>query len=592
MAEPITMQQLADASVDAQSLQEVVNGDENTDVDSRLGESYPSIKKAINLMTQAGIGFTAFETKAKMLTDGASLADGKYAVVTNDVPANIGVYLKKTGSWALVPWNSFVNLDSLKINVGKDYPLKNMTRNNVQTYISPTTKNWLLGAVVENAVEDTVYTIDYYQNGNTQLSGGGNGWIIKRHPKATFATADNGVAIISYADSNTPLVRNGIQTLKLKSRRSSEVFELTIDTDALPAYGTAVNQTASNYPGYSAIIDESFYRYAKSINNKDMTCEVLVDKTTLIEFAGNEGYRIRITIGINGVNSLPNIKKVERKNAYGDAWSVVNESTSDWLPPMVVKALSNNDGSTYVKYTGGNHASSGGAEGDPTAVNKVFDILIDGMPINLEGINRQTKCSSVQIIIKNSIYAYNTTSLARAVVDQNFVLNIKPNVIAVSASITALENITVFRDNGLQAIVNGFITTQLYLDGKTKLRESYNTANDGGTKVTAPNVWALILQSASTRQQLTMSFDRSYGLGDKSQVDDASPLLFCSGSATQKAYGAIIKSTDGYTLNTNQSYKYRGAYSFDNTTTTANLDSIFTLPDGKCAVTNAYNYCK
>ncbi|NYR09623.1 hypothetical protein [Psychrobacter sp. BI730] len=94
---------IADTRVDATTLQEVVNGDDSTQVTTRLGGSYPTVKKAIKLMTQSGVGFTPFETKALMTA--SSIANGGYAIVTNDTTANSGLYLKKSGAWSKVTWD-------------------------------------------------------------------------------------------------------------------------------------------------------------------------------------------------------------------------------------------------------------------------------------------------------------------------------------------------------------------------------------------------------------------------------------------------------------------------------------------------------
>ena len=99
MAEPINIQQLKDASLDVKSLEEVVNGDENVVVTTRLGETYPSVKGSIKKVFETG-GLPAepFATLAKMETDGVSLPDGQLAMVHNET-ANNGLYVKTSGSW-------------------------------------------------------------------------------------------------------------------------------------------------------------------------------------------------------------------------------------------------------------------------------------------------------------------------------------------------------------------------------------------------------------------------------------------------------------------------------------------------------------
>lgn len=107
MAELLNLQDLANGRLDAKSLGQAANGDENTTVITRTGETYPSAKKAIKTMFQNGaLPAEPFATKAKMITDGTSLADDSYAMVTDDklvvddvVGKNNGLYIKKAGTW-------------------------------------------------------------------------------------------------------------------------------------------------------------------------------------------------------------------------------------------------------------------------------------------------------------------------------------------------------------------------------------------------------------------------------------------------------------------------------------------------------------
>lgn len=97
MADAITIKALQDASLDAKSLEEVVNGNDAKQVTTRLGENYPSVKKAIKtLFENGGLPATPFATKALMTA--SALADGKYAMVTNDT-VNNGLYVKTAGAW-------------------------------------------------------------------------------------------------------------------------------------------------------------------------------------------------------------------------------------------------------------------------------------------------------------------------------------------------------------------------------------------------------------------------------------------------------------------------------------------------------------
>jgi hypothetical protein len=114
MENAITMQQLANASADAQTLEVVVNGDENTDVTTRLGNTYPTLDKALKLIMRHGlVGSTPFKTYADLQK--SMLADDSYAVVTNDTDtAKNGLWQKIQGAWVYSKYN---NLPEVKAYV-------------------------------------------------------------------------------------------------------------------------------------------------------------------------------------------------------------------------------------------------------------------------------------------------------------------------------------------------------------------------------------------------------------------------------------------------------------------------------------------
>lgn len=150
--------------------------------------------------------------------------------------------------------------DSKTTNSGKLYPLRQATRNGV-TSANPTTawRDALLDVRVEGAVEGEVYHIDYYENG---VSGSpGEGWIIQAFNAATMASANSPVNLVTRSNQQTPIVRGaGIQTIRIvPPSRQDMAFVLTINPDALPASGTAVDSSSSAGDGWSWIIDPSCY---------------------------------------------------------------------------------------------------------------------------------------------------------------------------------------------------------------------------------------------------------------------------------------------------------------------------------------------
>lgn len=97
MAELLTLKDLQDGHLDVKALGEAANGDENKQVVTRTGETYPSAKKAIKTMFKnGGLPATPFKTKALMTA--SALIDGDYAQVT-DGGADNGLYNKTEGAW-------------------------------------------------------------------------------------------------------------------------------------------------------------------------------------------------------------------------------------------------------------------------------------------------------------------------------------------------------------------------------------------------------------------------------------------------------------------------------------------------------------
>lgn len=109
MTEPITIEQLKNASLDAATLEQVINGDDNTDVTSRLGATYPTLDKALKtIIAKGGLNATGYATYQQMTS--SVLPEGSHAIVTNDPdkPKN-GLYVKQGGVWVYADYNPDYN---------------------------------------------------------------------------------------------------------------------------------------------------------------------------------------------------------------------------------------------------------------------------------------------------------------------------------------------------------------------------------------------------------------------------------------------------------------------------------------------------
>lgn len=133
MTEPITLEQLKNASLDAKTLEQVINGDDNTDVTSRLGATYPTLDKALKMMLENGLlGATPFATYQAMTA--SSLGNDSYAVVTNDNdPLKNGIYQKISGTWEYASINEKIRNSPYIDKAIAEQLLKNQYPSQMQT---------------------------------------------------------------------------------------------------------------------------------------------------------------------------------------------------------------------------------------------------------------------------------------------------------------------------------------------------------------------------------------------------------------------------------------------------------------------------
>ena len=96
---PLTLEKMLRGSQNLDVWETATSGDENTDWTNLVGDSGPSLKKAIKtIMSKAPINSTPFATKAALIAD-TTLADGSFAFVYNDTLDNNGLYYKQNNAW-------------------------------------------------------------------------------------------------------------------------------------------------------------------------------------------------------------------------------------------------------------------------------------------------------------------------------------------------------------------------------------------------------------------------------------------------------------------------------------------------------------
>jgi len=100
MADPVTKLELENASVDAKTLEDVANGDEDTVVTSRLGQDIKSLANAIEDITGQASTIVGYATQALLFADTGQNATAVGYVNADPVTANNGYYLSNgAGGW-------------------------------------------------------------------------------------------------------------------------------------------------------------------------------------------------------------------------------------------------------------------------------------------------------------------------------------------------------------------------------------------------------------------------------------------------------------------------------------------------------------
>ncbi|WEI18204.1 hypothetical protein PY247_18340 [Acinetobacter proteolyticus] len=218
----------------------------------------------------------------------------------------------------------------LTINQGKQFPLRAMKRNNIESRFNSFLLNAILAVRVVGARKGSYYGIRYFKNGTDAVSGVPDGWIIEEQAIADYATSEAAAQVIALGNNSVPNIdrSKGIQTIILESPTVKSLrFHLTIDPSKFPPYGEFVRMNFQSNDGYSLIIDPTCYEYpvllpenALTINqgkeypNKKVKREnetsaansFLLDCILDVKVLGaREGYFYGIRYFKNGTKALP-----------------------------------------------------------------------------------------------------------------------------------------------------------------------------------------------------------------------------------------------------------------------------------------------
>lgn len=290
MSSPITLEQLKNASLDAEILARFVNGSEVEDNQLRkLPFNIGTLRKLIQqLSAQMHINAAMYDTKARMMT--SRPADGSFAFVHNDRNINNnGLYQRVASEWVQQQFNpaphvkAYINdeigkvnqaindeigkINALTVNKNSLYPFIYRPRGESQVVSKPQNKlqSNLLRIQINNAKKGYLYYLrNFYHAPNDATDGGvNNGWGFVAVTKDSYGTADEQLQYItSVHTSKYRIVPNtGIARFTISATDGSDVsIDVVIDTDGMD---TSFNylQLSSASSLWGCIIDESCYQY-------------------------------------------------------------------------------------------------------------------------------------------------------------------------------------------------------------------------------------------------------------------------------------------------------------------------------------------
>lgn len=226
----------------------------------------------------------------------AAVADGETFAVQGSVDVAASIYRRTSPTTqdlvTKVPSiDAIENLDSLKVNRGKAYPLLQKIRGGVSSPINAGFANFLLDISVIGGDPSKVYQISQFTNGHEGLN---SRWMITEFTSGDFSSGAAGTVIKYVADDAPEVDRTqSVQKIAINTRVAGLVFILIVSPAALPPLGTRLNAQSPSHDGYSWVIHPSCLMSSieKSAINNDALAEVeKTNKLVEINAKKNDGF--------------------------------------------------------------------------------------------------------------------------------------------------------------------------------------------------------------------------------------------------------------------------------------------------------------
>lgn len=375
--------QLSEAAAQAKAAaavqHQLVHGGPNLDVVTESGLVPSLAKQAVmgqqqvaNVLENVAVqlsGATVYSTVAKGLQ---GTANGAYFSVRSAVPyLYVDLYLNNNGTAVYETSYLSNQADSITLNKGKAFPLKQMTRAGVTSAANTVLNNLILNVKVigdESALEGKYFRIAYFQNDATISNNADQGIVIEQFDVDTYSTTGVATIIHNHTDNPAAIIRTGgVQTFVIAPALKPTLrFVITVDAASLPSAGTPITALTSDRAHYSWIIDPSCYvnvlaigdsltvnrgktyPLRKMTRNKILSAEHPAFNSAILDIkvrGARPGKFYRLAYFVNGSNALPHAKP--------DGWIIdeidqANYATAD-NPYIQVIKLSDESTPTIVR---------------------------------------------------------------------------------------------------------------------------------------------------------------------------------------------------------------------------------------------------
>lgn len=459
-------------------------------------------------------------------------------------------------------------------NKGVDYPLKQVTRNGIISQTDEKIKNGILDIKVLGAKYDKYYRLEWLGNGVELLGENRYDVLLSEYDKETYNSNSVSNDLITLNDNlglNNGYVDGNIVTKTFTSPRENVSIQITYDSNIIGDSMALNNELGS---GYSFVIDESCYVMSQDeILQKTPSMYLKKDGDHLVfswKYSSSKDIHVHINrFSANKLMLIGKIAFVENSNQFvsKDFSKIEEEFTpelTDWISPYIMKAINNPDGDkmdSEYEFVGGCHNYNNGADEASSATARLvnYQLIVDGKIVTNDGIYG---CDKVELKCVNRVQGNNTKKVdgrGREILEENVTYEVTYGSILVSNRMTALEEIVIDRNYGLQAYLWGFALNNgkmLYVDGvgynKYDITSS-NSHNSGG-KNNGDLCQKVIITSENDVMEVNL---HKVGLGNKREINDTDHLAFYTNN---KVYFHLINKY--LTLSTGNSLFYEGYYKF------------------------------